>query len=381
MDDFSRELRAFFAAQGAAGRAKASCASGAVADVSGVLGASGAVVAGGKAVGVAGAGSADVCAAAAVSKEGVSVAGLSGKSAECLSSVTGADVAGISGAAGVGAESVGGAECGSAAVEEVRMRRFMCVAAFDGTDFEGWQSQAGGNTVQDFIEYRLKSIFGHLVRIHGSGRTDAGVHARGLVFHFDAVWGHSPEALLRALRSGNSLVVQVLSIREVSGDFHARFSARGKRYVYKIAKGFAMPDLARYRWSLGGKALDVAAMREAAKLFLGERDFKAFSANRGKGARENTVKTIWRLDVDEIDGGSGLMITVEGSGFLYKMVRMIVGGLVQVGRGNVSPERLKEYLAAAERGNLIQAAPACGLCLDEVFYSDAPRGGEGFDNP
>ena len=132
---------------------------------------------------------------------------------------------------------------------------------------------------------------------------------------------------------------------------------------------------------LGGKALDVAAMREVSKLFLGERDFKAFSANRGKGARENTVKTIWRLDVDEIDGGSGLAITVEGSGFLYKMVRMIVGGLVQVGRGNVSPERLKEYLDAAERGNLIQAAPACGLCLDEVFYSDAPRGRGGFDNP
>ncbi len=249
---------------------------------------------------------------------------------------------------------------------EAFTRRFKCVLAYDGTDFCGWQSQPEGGAIQDFIEEKLCCILGVKIRVHGSGRTDAGVHARGQVFHFDAIWKHSPETLLRALRSGGAQNIRFLSLAEVGADFHARFSVKGKRYVYKICKDFAMPEFARYRWSLGGKSLDVGKMREASKIFIGTRDFKAFSANRGAGVKENTVKTISRLDVDEI--ADELVITTEGSGYLYKMVRLIVGALVQVGRGNLSKDDLQKALDNATRTNLFQAAPAQGLFLDEVFY-------------
>ena len=254
--------------------------------------------------------------------------------------------------------------------EAANTRRFKCVVAYDGTDFCGWQSQASGKSVQDFIEYRLKSIFGSRIPISGSGRTDAGVHARGQVFHFDAPWNHSADALLRAMHT-NACSVRVLSAQEVDKSFHARFSARGKRYVYKICKSFAMPDTARYRWSLGGRKTDCAKMKEAAKLFVGEHDFKSFSANRGVLARENTAKTVYRLDVEETS--DEITITTEGSGYLYKMVRMIVGALVQCGMGKISAGYIKTALENPARGRYqIQAAPANGLYLDEVFYDAIP---------
>ena len=258
----------------------------------------------------------------------------------------------------------------SAFAAPAETKRFKCIVAYDGTDFCGWQSQASGKSVQDFIEYRLKSIFGRRIPISGSGRTDAGVHARGQVFHFDAPWNHSADALLRAMHT-NVCSVRVLSAQEVDKSFHARFSVKGKRYVYKICKNFAMPDTARYRWSLGGRKTDCAKMAEAAKLFVGEHDFKSFSANRGANVRENTVKTIYRLDVEETS--DEIAITTEGSGYLYKMVRMIVGALVQCGMGKITAEYIKAALENPERGRYqIQAAPASGLYLDEVFYDTPP---------
>lgn len=246
------------------------------------------------------------------------------------------------------------------------LRRFKCVVAYDGTDFCGWQSQLGGGSIQDFIEFKLSSILGKPTRIHGSGRTDAGVHANGQVFHFDAIWKHSPEAMARALCAGNVQVVRVLSVEEVSDDFHARFSVEGKRYVYKISKGYAMPDLARYRWSLGNRKTDVEKMISASKIFLGTHDFKAYSANRGANVKENTVKTIYRLDVEDL--GNEIRITTEGSGYLYKMVRLLVGALVQCAQGKLSESDLQKALESKTRGNIFQAAPAVGLTLDKVFY-------------
>lgn len=259
----------------------------------------------------------------------------------------------------------GGCDGQNQAQEESCKRRFKCVVAYDGTDFCGWQSQITKNSVQDFIEHRLKAIFGFPVRISGSGRTDAGVHARGQVFHFDAVWKHSCQALLRAMRT-NVQSVRVLSLQEVPASFHARFSAKGKRYIYRICKDYPMPDLARYRWSLGGRNVDVEAMAAASRLFLGTHDFKSFSANRGAGARENTVKTLTRLDV--CDSPEEITIITEGSGYLYKMVRMIVGALVQRGLGKISDSDIQKALENPHRGNIFQAAPAAGLTLDEVFY-------------
>ena len=244
--------------------------------------------------------------------------------------------------------------------------RFKCVCAYDGTDFCGWQSQATGGSVQDFIERRLEAVFKRKMRIHGSGRTDAGVHADAQVFHFDACWRHSAGALLAALRSGYPESLQILKVSKVPEDFHARYSAKGKRYVYRLYLGRAHPKIARYRWSLGDRELDIDAMNSAAKILIGVHDFTAFSANRGAEYKDNPVKDLRKLDVSR--RGREVKISTEGSGYLYKMVRMIVGALVAVGTGKLSNGDIARALESKKRSNLFQAAPAKGLTLEKVFY-------------
>lgn len=245
-------------------------------------------------------------------------------------------------------------------------QRFKCVCAYDGTEFCGWQSQAGGGSIQDFIEGRLAEIFKKKVRIHGSGRTDAGVHANAQVFHFDAEWSHGTESLLKAMRCGYPKALQISKISVAKGDFHARYSVKGKRYIYRIYEGYAPPVISRYRWSLGGRKLDIAAMNDAASALLGTHDFTAFSANRGNDAKDNPVKTLTKLEVSR--RGKEIKITTEGSGYLYKMVRLLAGALVDVGLGKLSKGGLISALESKKRGNTFQAAPALGLFLDRVFY-------------
>ena len=244
--------------------------------------------------------------------------------------------------------------------------RFKCVCAYDGTDFRGWQSQLSGDSVQDFFERRLSAIFKKKIRIHGSGRTDAGVHAAAQVFHFDAVWRHDCKALLAALSSGYPDSLQVLKVSKVSADFHARYCAKGKRYVYRMYEGRATPEIVRYRWSLGRRRPDVGAMNEAAAMLVGTRDFTAFSAARRHDSNENTVKTLRKLEFSR--RGREIKMVTEGSGYLYKMVRMIVGALVDVGTGKLSKEDIARALESKKRGTLFQAAPAKGLSLEKVFY-------------
>lgn len=243
--------------------------------------------------------------------------------------------------------------------------RFKCVVAYDGTDYCGWQSQPGGNSIQDILERRLAEIFKRSVRIHGSGRTDSGVHADAQVFHFDAAWRHPARALLAAFGAGLPDSIRVLKVSRVSREFHARYGAAGKRYVYRIYEGFAPPKIARYRWSVAPK-LDVAAMSEAAEALVGTRDFTAFSASRGVGDEPNPVKTLRLLEVSR--RGREIKITAEGSGFLYKMVRFLTGALVCVGRGRLKREDLIHALESKRRSNMFQAAPARGLSLEKVFY-------------
>lgn len=249
---------------------------------------------------------------------------------------------------------------------EGKNSRFRCECAYDGTDFCGWQSQKSGGSVQDFIEARLGQILKKPIRIHGSGRTDSGVHATGQVFHFDAVWDHPAYALLAALRSTNRTDVFVKSLKRVGNDFHARYSAKGKRYVYYIHTGVALPHLARYRWSLKGLKPDIYKMNAAAEALVGEHDFTAFSASRGANARENPVKGLRKLSASR--RGAEIKIVAEGSGFMYKMVRMLVGALVDAGTGRLSKSDIEKILASKKRGNYFQAAPARGLFLEKVFY-------------
>jgi tRNA pseudouridine38-40 synthase len=175
------------------------------------------------------------------------------------------------------------------------VRRWKCVCAYDGTSFAGWQSQAGGTAIQDVIEARLNQIFKTTLRIHASGRTDAGVHAQGQVFHFDAAWPHAPEKLLAAFRSGLPDSIQIKSVATAAADFHARFGAKGKRYDYHVHLGDADPFTRPYVWVVF-KPLDVSAMKAAAAILCGRHDFRAFTALNGP-EREDTVRDLRRLDI------------------------------------------------------------------------------------
>lgn len=244
------------------------------------------------------------------------------------------------------------------------VRRWQCVCAYDGTHFAGWQSQAGGKAIQDTIERRLAAILGRPVRIHGSGRTDAGVHARGQVFHFDAAWRHDPEKLLAAFRIGLPAAIQIRSIRAVRANFHARFDAKGKRYDYHLHLGDADPFTRPYCWAFF-RPLELEPMRAAAAVLRGRHDFRAFTALNGP-EREDTVRDLCRLDVTR--RGRRVCVTAEADGFLYKMVRSLVGVLVAAGEGKLTPREIARILESRQRTAAVQTAPAQGLCLTKVFY-------------
>jgi tRNA pseudouridine38-40 synthase len=246
--------------------------------------------------------------------------------------------------------------------------RWKCTCAYDGTEFDGWQRQPGGGAVQNHIERALSQIFARTVQIQGSGRTDAGVHARGQCFHFDADWAHSPEKLIRALHSILPTSIQISSVRAVSGDFHARFSVRGKRYLYRYYLGRANPMDARYVWACRDLPVDLKTMQEAAAILIGTHDFTAYSASHGSDSDPNTVKTVTRLDLKQ--RGKHLRVDVEGSGFLYRMVRSFAGALYAVGRGRLTPEDILAILESKERTHRVVTAPARGLVLDKVFYDE-----------
>ena len=244
--------------------------------------------------------------------------------------------------------------------------RWKCICAYDGTDFDGWQRQPGGRAVQNYLEAALTQVFDRALQIQGSGRTDARVHARGQCFHFDADWAHAPEKLIRALHSILPSSIRIHSVRPIGEDFHARFSVKGKRYIYRYYLGRADPVDDRYVWACRDLPLDLAAMQAAAEVLTGTHDFTAYSASHGKDSDPNPVKTVTRLALRR--KGKHLRLDAEGSGFLYRMVRSFAGALYAVGRGRLSPGNIAEILESKQRTHRIVTAPAKGLFLDEVFY-------------
>lgn len=239
--------------------------------------------------------------------------------------------------------------------------------AYDGTGFYGWQSQTGGNTIQDFLEARLVAIFGHPIRIHASGRTDSGVHAKEHVFHFDADWPRSSTELLRAFRCGLPAGIQVYQITAATESFHARYSASGKRYAYSYYLGYAPPMETRYTYSIGERPFDIELMREGARYLIGKQDYSAFGAAREDDSKEDPVKDIWRLDIQK--KGPRIRLVTEGSGYLYKMVRSFAGTLLEVGLGKLPPKQIQNILETKKRNQLVITAPAKGLCLEKVYYN------------
>lgn len=244
------------------------------------------------------------------------------------------------------------------------MRTILLVLEYDGTDYAGWQIQPNGLAVQEVVEKALAEILGHEVRVHASGRTDAGVHARGMAAHFQT----DANLPLQAFREGvNTFLppdVAVLEAREVPADFHARFSAKGKWYRYTIyLNQVRSPLAARYAWHLRG-TLDLGLMRTAAQSLVGEHDFGAF---RSSGCvAKTTVREIFSIDI--LPDDKFIHIDIRGSGFLKNMVRMIVGTLVDVGLGRRPAEEVAMLLAGTDAMTCGQTAPAHGLCLHEVWF-------------
>jgi tRNA pseudouridine38-40 synthase len=245
--------------------------------------------------------------------------------------------------------------------------RWKCTCAYDGTNFDGWQRQPSGGAVQNHIEAALTQIFDLPLQLHGSGRTDAGVHARGQCFHFDANWAHEPEKLIRALHSILPTSIRIKSVKSVSDDFHARFSVSGKRYLYNYYLGRADPVDDRYLWACRDLPLELEVMQAAADRLLGTHDFSAYSATHGKENDPNPVKTVTRLQLRQ--RGKFIRLDAEGTGFLYRMVRSIAGALYAVGRGRLTPDDIAEILESKKRTHRIVTAPAKGLFLDRVFYA------------
>ncbi|MDA0347395.1 MAG: tRNA pseudouridine(38-40) synthase TruA [Verrucomicrobia bacterium] len=244
------------------------------------------------------------------------------------------------------------------------MNRWKCLCAYDGTDFAGWQTQPTLDAVQDVIEAALSKLLKISIRIHGSGRTDAGVHALGQVFHFDADWKHDSSVLLKAINTHLPKSIQILSVTDIFPEFHARYSAQGKCYQYQIYLGHAGPFETRY-WLSVPYALDVDLISKTGQCLLGQHDFSAFAAELGK---ENPVKEFRRFDASLV--GNHLTLIFEASGFMYKMVRSLTGALLKVGSGKLSPQSFEQILKSGVRTKDVVTAGARGLFLKEVFYDE-----------
>ncbi len=244
------------------------------------------------------------------------------------------------------------------------MPRIKLVVEYLGTAYVGWQLQPNGVSVQAVLEQALRQLAGEEVRVHSSGRTDAGVHALGMVCHFDS----SRQLPMQAWRDGvNRFLPEEVAVREaveVEQGFHARFSARGKCYRYTILRAkVRSPLYMRTSWQVR-QELDVELMRQAAAGFIGEHDFSAF---RTTGCAAATTRR--RIDSVVLqESGELLYIDVCGSGFLKNMVRMMVGTLVEIGRGKRPVEDISRMLSGQGSGRAALTAPAQGLCLLEVWY-------------
>ena len=247
--------------------------------------------------------------------------------------------------------------------------KFRLTIAYDGTGYEGWQVQKIGLGVQQKVEEALAKLFPSQPRVHSSSRTDTGVHALGMVAHFEvprAECTMTGRKLALAVNAWLPEDVRVLSAAKVRAEFHARFDATGKQYRYFVWNHPGMNPLARQSAWHVPRPLDLEAMRTAARLFVGQHDFQSFAANPGY-AKATTVRTLTRCDLKR----SGQMFTViiEGDGFLYKMCRGIVGTLVQVGLGKFPPGEVSTMLARRDRRVAGMTAPAHGLVLWKVFYA------------
>lgn len=255
---------------------------------------------------------------------------------------------------------------------EPEERNIKLTIEYDGTRYQGWQRQADAPTIQQAIEEGIAQVVGHATTLYGSGRTDAGVHALGQVANFHTASRIPAERLPHAINANVPDDIAVLRAEEVPPDFHARYSAKRKTYRYSIVCRPVRPAVGAAFVHWHRRPLDLAAMRQAAELFLGEHDFTAFASHAQNlpqdpspllraGLREVT-RSEWLQDGERLD------YYVTANGFLYNMVRAMAGTLIEVGAGKRPPEDVARLLATRDRTLAGKTTPAKGLCLLSVEY-------------
>lgn len=249
------------------------------------------------------------------------------------------------------------------------VRRIGILVEYDGADFYGWQRQQGFRTVQGEIEKLLGKIAKTSIEIHGSGRTDKGVHARGQFAHFDWEIPIKIDDVPRALNSQLPGDIVIREARELPLEFHSRYHCKGKMYRYRFYTD-KTPRAMENRYAMRVKySMDVEKMRAAAQDFIGTYDYKGFTSARCD--KENTTRTIYYVDLQK--KGSDWEFVVAGSGFLYNMVRIMVGTLIDIGRGRLEPDIIQQVLATKDRTLAGKTVGPQGLTLEQVFYSDEER--------
>ena len=251
-------------------------------------------------------------------------------------------------------------------------RNIKLLLAFDGTGYAGWQKQKSEKTIQGVIEEGLQVMTGEYYCLHGAGRTDAGVHALGMVANFETCTNIPCQGFAKGLNSLLPGDIRILAAAVVAADFHARRSARAKTYWYNLTNGPVQLPTERLYWTHIFPALDFAAMKAGLAHVTGTHDFSSFE---GSGSRDpesigrGAVRTIIKAGINKTGDGNYHRFVITGDGFLRHMVRNIVGTLLEIGQGKLMPSEVADILAAGDRSAAGPTAPARGLFLKEVHYS------------
>ena len=246
------------------------------------------------------------------------------------------------------------------------MSRFLLTISYLGTNYCGWQVQPNGNTIQAEMCNSLKSIFKSDISVTGCSRTDSGVHALMYCCHFDAETTMNGENIVKALNTNLPSDIVCLNCKEVKNDFHARYNSSGKNYIYKIHNSTLRNPFLEGRALWCKQPLDIVAMQNAAKLFLGKHDFSAFCSS-GTSV-EDKVRTIFECEVTK--NGDIIEISVSADGFLYNMVRIIAGTLVEIGLNHIDENNIKIAFSTNNRECAGRTLAPHGLYLNKVFYKE-----------
>lgn len=247
----------------------------------------------------------------------------------------------------------------------VNLKNIKLIVEYDGTNYCGWQRQKNGKTIQETLENAIVEVTGEDIKLIGSSRTDAGVHAKMYVCNFSTSSTIPPDKIGIVIDHKLPKDIVILKSEEVDSTFHSRYSSKGKMYSYTILNRNERAAIGRNYAYQYGRNIDVEAMKKAAVYFLGKHDFSAFKST-GSSVKDN-VRTITEVRVEK--DGDYIKIYVAGDGFLYNMVRIMVGTLLEVGEKKVNPEYVKEIIQSKDRKKAGKVVPAKGLCLEKVFFS------------